>query len=127
MFRMKAARLSWPSRKMRARSHQSVQFSTTMSSTLLFGRLRSSPFSATQSSSVRMKQSVISTCWELQGLIPSSFCTRAPHSFTFRTVTFRLAFGTIVQWDEPRIVMPLTSTFVPVMPTVTLFGPLRHS
>src|ERR1035437_8469313 len=101
MCRMYAARLSWPSRKIRARSHHNVQFSTTTFSTWLFGVFRSRPFIATQSSSLRMKQSVISTSCELHGLIPSSFCTREPHSFTFRTVTLRLARGTIVQCEEP--------------------------
>ena len=51
MSRMNGARLSWPSRKMRARSHQRTQFSTVMRSTLLLGALKSRPFSATQSSS----------------------------------------------------------------------------
>src|ERR1017187_8459819 len=88
---MYAALLSWPSRKIRARSHHSVQFSTTTFSTLLSGVFRPRPFMATQSSSLRMKESVISTSCELHGFIPSSFCTRPPHTFTFRTVSLRLA------------------------------------
>ena len=82
---------------------------------------------ATQSSSVRMKQSVIRTSCELQGLMPSSFCTRELQSFTLRIVTCRLPRGTIVQCGEPRIVMPLSSTLVPWMPTCKQCGPLRHS
>ena len=37
-----------------------------------------------QSSSLRMKRSVIRTSCELQGLIPLSFCTRELQSFTLR-------------------------------------------
>ena len=92
---------------MRARSHQRMQFSTVIRSTLLLGAVRSRPFRATQSSSLRMKQSVISTSWELHGLMPSSFCTRELQSFTLRTVTLRLFRGTMVQCDEPRMVMSL--------------------
>ncbi len=104
---------------MRARSHQRMQFSTVIRSTLLFGAAKSRPLRATQSSSLRMKQSVISTSCELQGLMPSSFCTRELQSFTLRMVTCRLSRGTMVQCDEPRMVMPLTSTLVPWMPIVT--------
>ena len=47
-----------------------------------------------------MKQSVISTSCELQGLIPSSFWTRELQIFTLRIVTRRLFRGTIVQQIE---------------------------
>ena len=45
--------------------------------------------------------------------MPSSFCTRLLQSFTLRIVTFRLPRGTIVQCDDPRIVIPQSVTFDP--------------
>jgi len=58
--------------------------------------------------------------------MPSSFCTREPHSFTPRTVTFRLSRGTMVQCEAPRIVIPDTSTFVPWMEITCGVGPLSQ-
>ena len=105
-----AAALSCPKRKILARSHHKIHFSTSIFSTSK--EPESLPLKAKQSSSVLMKQLRIRIFRELTGFRPSSFRNRLPTTFIFSTVIFSDLLITEDQVAPPCNITSFTNTLL---------------